>query len=295
MDKPPNTPADDRAQFEVLPLGRSEEEAAALPQSVRLTVTCSPKRGPDQSVEVATRLRALGHVATVHMAARMVRDRAHLDTMLAKMAEAGVDDVFVIGGDVDHALGAYPSAVELLPVIAEHPRRPRMIGIAGYPEGHPQIESETLNQALEEKSRLADYVTTQLWFDPDALRAWVVGRRDSGMTLPVWIGMPGKVSRRRLLDMSLRVGVGPSLKFLRKQRGLRNLFGRSAPDRLFDALVSCRDDPQLNIAGFHYYTFNQLLDTWRWQQKKDNTSTGRESTADSRPASGYVHPEESMT
>src|SRR6202165_3538144 len=97
--------------------------------------------------------------------------------------------------------------------------------------------------------------------DPEELRGWVEGKRVLGMTLPVWIGLPGKVARRRLLEMSLRVGVGPSLKFLRKQRGLRNPFGRSALDRLYDAPVSFRDDPHANIAGFHYYTFNQLVDT----------------------------------
>jgi methylenetetrahydrofolate reductase (NADPH) len=115
------------------------------------------------------------------------------------------------------------------------------------------------------------------------------------MTLPVWIGLPGKVARRRLLEMSLRVGVGPSLKFLRKQRGLRNPFGRSALDRLYDAPVSFRDDPHANIAGFHYYTFNQLVDTRRWQQEEDHASTGRATSTESRRPTGYVHPEESMT
>jgi methylenetetrahydrofolate reductase (NADPH) len=288
-----NPAADDRAQFEVLPLGRSEEEAAQLPEQVRLTVTCSPKHRPDRSVDVAARLCALGHQVTVHLAARMVRDRAHLDALLANIARAGMDNVFVIGGDVVEPLGPYSSAGELLPVVCEHPRRPRMIGIAGYPEGHPLIDAQRLDEALDEKSRLADYVTTQLCFDPEALRAWIVGRRERGMMLPVVIGMPGKVARRRLLEMSMRVGVGPSLAFVRKQRGVRNLLGRSAADRLYDALTPYRDDPRLNIAGFHYFTFNQLLDTWRWEHDKNDAGTGRERLQRSGAARGYVHSEES--
>ncbi|MGB0095151.1 MAG: hypothetical protein WBP81_21775 [Solirubrobacteraceae bacterium] len=67
MSKPLGIAADDEARFEVLPLGRSEEEAAQVSATVRLTVTCSPKHGPDWSVEVAGRLRALGHAVTVHL------------------------------------------------------------------------------------------------------------------------------------------------------------------------------------------------------------------------------------
>jgi methylenetetrahydrofolate reductase (NADPH) len=295
IETPSSSAAADRARFEVLPLGRSEEEAAQLPEPVRLTVTCSPKHGPDRSVRVAGRLRALGHAVTVHLAARMVRDRAHLDALLAEMAQAQVDDVFVIGGDTSPPHGSYASAVELVPIISEHPQRPRTIGIAGYPEGHPLIDPETLDQALDEKSQLANYVTTQLCFDPQALLGWIAGRRERGMTLPVLIGVPGKVARRRLLEMSVRVGVGPSLAFLRKQRGLRNLFGGSAADRLYDALAPARDDPQLNVAGLHFYTFNQLIDTWRWEQQKSDPGTWREDSKNTRAARGLVHPEGSTT
>ena len=112
-------------RFEVLPFPRSLEEAAQLPEKVRLTVTCSPKHGPDRSVEVAAQLRELGHQVTVHVAARMVRDRAHLDAILGAMADAGADDLFLIGGDADPPQGEYASAVALIDVVATHPRRPR--------------------------------------------------------------------------------------------------------------------------------------------------------------------------
>lgn len=260
----------DRARFEVMPFARGEQEAAKLPEPVRLTVTCSPKHGIDHSVEVATRLRALGHAVTVHLTARMIRDRSHLDELLAAMARAGIDDVLLIAGDATPPHGPYSSAVELLPVIHEHSHRPEAIGIGGYPEGHPLVDSDTLTKALEEKSHFADYVTTQLCFDADTLLTWVKATRGAGVTLPVIVGMPGIVDRRKLLEISMRVGVGPSLRFLRKQRRLRDLFRLSASsaDSLYDALASQVDDPELGIAGFHYFTFNRLLETWRWEREK---------------------------
>jgi methylenetetrahydrofolate reductase (NADPH) len=264
------------ARFEVLPFARSLEEAAQLPEKVRLTITCSPKHGPDRSVEIAAKLREMGHHVTVHVAARMVSDRDHLDRILAAMAQAGADDLFLIGGDADPPLGAYTSAVELLDVVATHPQRPRTIGVAGYPEGHPAIPADALAQALADKSRHADYVATQMCFDPDALVAWVSRQRARGIGLPVLVGIPGKVSRAKLLELSARIGVGPSLSFLRKQRGIRALLSKgSTADKLYAKLASAADDPELNIAGFHIFTFNQLLETYHWQRAHDDARSGR--------------------
>ena len=261
------------AQFEVLPLERSVALGGELPRPERLTVTCSPRHGPDESVAIAQRLRALGHGVTVHVAARMVRDRAHLDALLDAMGQAEAD-LFLIGGDATPPQGPWSSAVDLLPVVSEHPQRPSEIGIAGYPEGHPLIDSGTLADVLEQKSALAGYITTQLCFDPEALLAWLRDTRERGVTLPVLIGLPGVVGRRRLLEMSIRIGVGPSLSFLRKQRGLRKLLGPSTvtPDRVYDGLAPHLEDRELNILGFHYYTFNQLVDTWRWEREKRERS-----------------------
>jgi methylenetetrahydrofolate reductase (NADPH) len=290
MAEPPMTFPEERARFEILPLGRSEEEARQLPEPVRLTVTCSPKYGPDRSVELAARLHDMGHAVTVHIAARMVRDRAHLDALLSGMSDAGADDLLLIAGDADPPLGEYAAAVELLPLVAEHPRRPRLIGIAGYPEGHPHISDEELERALREKARHADYVATQMCFDPDLLQAWVKSQREQGITLPVVIGIPGKVSRTKLIELSARIGVGPSLDFLRKQRGLRSLVSRrSTADRLYDALAHTLDGPELNIAGFHIFTFNQLIDTWEWERAKQSSGAVRRTT--SAAPRIYVQPE----
>ena len=168
----------------------------------------------------------------------MVRDRLHLDELLAAMAQAGVADVLLIGGDATPPHGPYSSANDLLPIIDAHPQRPTEIGIAGYPEGHPLIDSSRLAEVLEQKSVLASYIVTQLCFDAEALLAWISETRERGVTLPVLVGLPGVVDRRRLLKISIRIGVGPSLAFLRKQRGLWSLLGRSkvTPDRVYDSL-----------------------------------------------------------
>lgn len=244
-------------RFEVMPFGRAVDEAAQLPEPVKLTVTCSPKHGPDESVAIAAQLHELGHQVTVHLAARMVRGRDHLDELLRGMASAGVDDLFVIGGDQTPPLGPYAAAIELLPLVHDHSKRPATLGIACYPEGHPLIADAELAAAFEEKAPLADYAVTQLCFDPDAILRYI-----DPVELPVYVGVPGIVDNRKLLEISMRVGVGPSLSYLRKQRGVRNLLRLAGlADRLYDALAP-------RVDAFHFYTFNQLLATWSWARDK---------------------------
>jgi methylenetetrahydrofolate reductase (NADPH) len=254
-------------RFEILPVGKGQEEAADLSEPVRITITSSPKHGIDESLEVAVRLRALGHGVTLHLAARGVRGRDHLDALLEQAGDAGIDDLLVIGGDNPEPLGPYGSAVELLDELAEHALRPPALGIGAYPEGHPLIDDDELWSALERKCRSATYLVTQLCFDASVVLSWVDDLRARGVSLPLFVGVPGPVDRRRLIEVSARIGVGPSLRFVRKQHGLlRRLFtspARSAT-RLYEELAPRTNDSGRGIAGFHLYTFNDLETTWAW-------------------------------
>ena len=140
----------------------------------------------------------------MHLAARMVRDRPTSTSVLATMAEAGIDDAFVIGGDATPPLGPYASAGELLPLVHEHPHRPRTIGIGGYPEGHPLIDDATLAEVLQEKSRSPTTSRRSSASTRTRCSRWVRRTRVAGIELPVLAGVPGIVDRRKLLEISMR-------------------------------------------------------------------------------------------
>jgi methylenetetrahydrofolate reductase (NADPH) len=74
--------------------------------------------------------------------------------------------------------------VELVALVADHPERPELIGVAGYPEGHPLISDEQLERAQRAKGRLADYVVTQMCFEAQTLRGWIEREREQGMSCP---------------------------------------------------------------------------------------------------------------
>jgi methylenetetrahydrofolate reductase (NADPH) len=255
-------------RYEILPFGKGPEQAVGFETPLYLTVTTSPKHGVDRSVDVALRCREAGHLVTLHLAARMVRDADHLTEILERTRGAGIDDLFVIGGDAPEPLGPFTAAGELLEVLVEHPLRPSLIGIGAYPEGHPLIASDALEAALAEKAEVADYIVTQLCFDTKALLAWLDGVRGSGIALPLYLGAVGPIERVRLLEIATRIGVGPSLRFLRKQRGITQLFRNPSNSalRFFDQL-----HPRvgaLGIVGFHLFTFNDLTGTHAWYEER---------------------------
>ena len=134
---------------------------------------------------------------------------------------------------------------------------------------------ETLHEAMERKAPYATYVVTQLCYDPDAVVSWIEALRDRGIELPVEVGIPGVMNYQRLLSISQKVGVGDSVKFLRKTTGIlgfvKQLIGSRGtyePDDLIDGLAPYVDDDHYRLRGVHIYTFNQTPDTESWRAER---------------------------
>jgi methylenetetrahydrofolate reductase (NADPH) len=256
------------AKLEILPFRSVLAELPVIEPGTTLAVTASPGKGLERSVEFGAELRAAGYEVVVHLAARMVADRAHLGRLLASMRDAGLNRAFVIGGDASPP-GEYRDALALLREMADIGHHLREVGIGCHPEGHPSIPDERLLAALREKAPFADYMTTQMCFNPHAITGWLRARRTEGITLPVDIGMPGAVDTARLLRISTRIGVRTAGRFALKQRGLVGRLlrpGGYKPDRLLTNLASILADSQAGVRGLHVFTFNQLERTAAWRR-----------------------------
>jgi methylenetetrahydrofolate reductase (NADPH) len=257
----------ERPLFELIPLRDALGRAESLPPGAVATVTASPSHGIESTIELCEGLLALGHPATPHLAAHMIRDRAHLQKLLERCASAGIRDAFVVGGDAKDR-GEIHDGLALLRLMEELGHPFEAVGVAGYPEGHPSIPEEVLLSSLKEKQAHATYLTTQMSFDAEAISAWIVRIRDAGVTLPIHLGLPGVVHIRRLLRVAARIGVGGSVRYLRKNRQLfRLLFGRSfTPERLLRELGPTLADPDATVQALHLFTFNQVDSTVAWQR-----------------------------
>jgi methylenetetrahydrofolate reductase (NADPH) len=254
------------ADFEVIPLPGVVEKVDAIPRGTTISVTASPTRGMEPTIEVVSELQAKGYRTVPHLAARLVEDRRRLGAIIKRLDDAGVSQVFVVGGDGEPQ-GDYPDALSLLKDMAGLGHPFLEVGIAGYPEGHPAIPSETLEQVLLDKQPHATYLVTQMCFDPETIVRWAREMRSAGVTLSLRVGVPGAVTASRLLSIGARIGVGESIRYLTKNRGIVSLVrpGRYHPEKMISRLA--RIGGGLGLEGMHLFTFNQVEATVEWHRR----------------------------
>jgi methylenetetrahydrofolate reductase (NADPH) len=259
----------ERARYEVLPTSSIEDTVLEhVGTDLHVTVTASPSKGLEATLDLAERLTKHGYTAIPHLAARMVRDRAELEEIAARLTSQGIDRVFVPGGDADPP-GAYPDALSLLEDIKAIGGPFSHIGITGYPESHPTISDDVTIQAMWDKRRYATHVVSNLTFDPEVLATWVQRMRKRGITMPLLLGVPGPVDRTKLLSMATKIGVGESTRFLAKHKGT---FARlAAPggftgERFLEKVAPALSPPEMLVEGLHVFTFNQVAATEAWRR-----------------------------
>jgi methylenetetrahydrofolate reductase (NADPH) len=144
------------------------------------------------------------------------------------------------------------------------------IGIGGYPEGHAAISDDALMKALIDKSKFANHITTQICFDARIISSWADEIKRRGVDLPIRVGVPGAVSRQKLMRIAASTGLGNSARFLKKQQNMLWRFflpGGYSPDKLINGLTGSFASADSLVTGLHVFTFNDLDKTEVWRQK----------------------------
>jgi methylenetetrahydrofolate reductase (NADPH) len=258
-----------RPRFEVIPLDGIEEQVLAhLGTDVKVTVTASPRRGLEATLELSLRLARAGYPVVPHLSARLVRDRPHLEEIVARLLDAGIRELFVPAGDAAEP-GQFAGAAELLHAMGPLRTRFDEIGITGYPETHHLISDEETIQAMFAKAPMATCIISQICFDAGVIAAWIAEVRRRGTALPIWIGLPGTVDYAKLVRISMKIGLGQSARFLRNHSNwMSRLMTRQfKPDPLLRGLAPTLADPAANVAGFHIYTFNEIARSEKWRRE----------------------------
>jgi methylenetetrahydrofolate reductase (NADPH) len=257
------------ARYEVLPTASIEEVVTtALPAGRTVTVTASPAKGLERTVDLAVGLAGHGYDVVPHLAARMVSSRAELAEITDRLTAAGIKKVFVPAGDAERP-GEFPGALELLEALVDLGDPFSHVGVAGYPEEHPTIIHDRLVQAMWDKRHHATEIVSNLTFDPAALTDWVRRVRARGVTTPIIVGLPGPVERAKLLAMAAKIGVGESTRFLAKNTGM---FARIAapggysPERFLTRAAPGLEGADAAVSGLHLFTFNQVAETESWRR-----------------------------
>ncbi len=177
----------------------------------------------------------------------------------------------MVGGDPKRPEGPFPDALTIIESGILEEYGVRSVGIAGYPEGHPDIGEDVLWRALEAKVHaltdrdLEATVVTQFAFDTVRVLAWVADARERGLSMPIRIGVPGPTTVKRLLGYARRFGVGSGAEVVRKYGvSLTNLLGSAGPERFLNALADEHDPARHGELNTHFYAFGGLEETADW-------------------------------
>lgn len=253
-------------------VAKLEEAAPNIPPGTQISVTFLPGEEFSARVHAARRVRELGFVPMPHLSARRLQSEAELKSYLGDLSsQVGIDRVFVIAGDPPQPEGPYEDALAIIKsgVLADY--GVRHVGIAGYPEGHPDISNEKLRQAMLDKKRVLgelglDYsVMTQFGFDADPVFSWLRQVRADGIDVPVRIGVAGPASIKTLLRFAARCGVGASASVIKKYGfSITQLLSTAGPDAMIHELAEGIDPAAHGDVRLHFYPFGGLAKTAEW-------------------------------
>ena len=265
------------ARYEVMPTAAIVDKVVehVLPTTT-VAVTASPGKGLGATLDVSEQLARAGYDVVPHLAARMVSGRTELEEVVERLVGLGIRRVFVPAGDATEPAGDYVQSLDLLRDLTALGSPFAEVSITGYPERHPLIDDDVTVQAMWDKREHATHIVSNMTFDSATLGTWLRRVRRRGVDLPVLVGVPGPVERAKLVGMATRIGVGDSLRFLRKQSGV--LARIAAPGFSTDGFVSrvarLSMDEGLGVAGLHVYTFNQVGVVEAWRREHLARSTG---------------------
>jgi methylenetetrahydrofolate reductase (NADPH) len=263
--------------IEVTPTGATKIESFrdCLQPETTVNVTFLPGSDPMDTIAVAQRLHNDGMKPVPHLAARSLKDADQLDTLLSAFVEkAGVKEVLVIGGGVDKPVGQFSDSMQVLSTGLIQRHGIRSIGVAGHPEGSPDISDDEIAEALAAKNALAVaegldlYIETQFCFEADIVLDWEKRVRAAGNQLPIRIGIPGPATIKTLFRFAQISGIGPSMRFISKQaRNVAKLMTVQSPHLLLDGLAEgMANDSECLIRHFHYYPFGGFAKTAAYAQ-----------------------------
>ncbi len=221
-------------------------------------------------VETATALRAASFTPVPHIVARAFSSTQVLDDFLSRLSgEAGVVRVLLIAGDHPKPSGPFTQSLDVIESGLLQKRGIRSIAVAGHPEGHPAVDTGTMDSALAAKfkrgtaSGLDLSVVTQFGFEAAPIFSWLSRSRALGIDAPIRIGVAGPASVATLVKYSMRCGVGNSLRVLKSRPNMvGGLLGKTGPDELLDELaagLASVDDAR--VAGVHFFPFGGVRET----------------------------------
>jgi len=224
-------------------------ELSELPKVKDVYITMLPGNDYREVASKAAELAKSGFNPVPHFPARSIKNQSELKDFVNRCKDGGVKQALVIGGSAQ-PIGDIHCSLQLLETGLFEGWK---IGIAGHPDGSPDISDKDLEKAMIDKKPYADYIITQWSLNVKPIAAFL-----SKQTLPVRVGITGPLKISSLLKFANIVGAKNSINFLKSNvtKALDLLKPRD-PNDIIEQLKDSADN-------FHIYTFGGLKETNKW-------------------------------
>ncbi len=235
-------------------------------------ITYLPDENASNVIDTAKKLKLEGYEVIPHLPARTIIDQVELEKYIGELAnESGCSKILIIGGGGNQA-GSISSTMDVLKSDLLSKFNYKHVGVAGHPEGSPDISSQNLDIAIKEKNNFAKnvdfkmYIATQFFFEAKSLIDWEKHLDSLGNNLPIHAGIPGPASIKTLINYARSCGIGNSLRFISKQAfNLTKLATLSTPDKLiYDLANYIHTNNSSNLQNIHFYAFGGMKKTADW-------------------------------
>ena len=278
-----------KTTLEVTPGGAAKVSDFSQILRAGCTVYVTFLQGSDFGDTMATvrRLKSEGYNPVPHFAARSIPSAQMLEESLAALQSEGITEGLLIGGGVDKPVGEFHASIDVLRAGLFEKYGFTKLGLAGHPEGSPDISDADCALAIQQKndyakeSTMSLYLATQFVFEAAPVLAWEKKIREQGNMLPVYVGIPGIATIKTLMRHAQHCGVGPSMRFLTRnpldmiKLGLKDsVLGKlvnapsSEPSELLrDLIEGINADPDCLIQQCHLYPLGGLKKSAEWMYK----------------------------
>ncbi len=224
-------------------------ELSNLPKVKDVYITMLPGDDYKKVANKALDLSKSGFNPVPHFPARSIKNIEALKDYVNRCKDGGVKQALVIGGSVQ-LIGDFHCSLQLLETGLFEGFK---IGIAGHPDGSPDISDSDLEKAMIDKKPYADYIVTQWLLDAELITKFV-----SKHDLPVHVGITGPLKITSLLKFANIVGAKNSINFLKSNLTKAvDLFKPRNPNDIIEKLRG-------SAKNFHIYTFGGLKETNKW-------------------------------
>ena len=262
--------------IELNPKVRHKINSIPLEKKNNVYITYLPDASENDILETIEFVSKNNLTPITHLPARTMKNLDHVRQFLSQVRErTDSKKILVIGGGGDQ-LGQITSSLEILNSGLLEENDFNKIGIAGHPEGSPDISQETIDNFLNDKFELTKTkglnleLVTQFFFDAAPFINWCEELTKKKITIPVRVGFPGPASFKTLLNFGLMSGVGNSINFLKKNSSkVSDLLTKTSNDEM---LISLAEFANKNspLKSFHCFPFGGFEKTCLWLNELQN-------------------------